>query len=145
MAHDQFIEWSAAWQPDPVWQAWSNKAVRSSDLALLLAEVEHRAWIDSLLAYLDGLKSFTPQLDCNLCHFGQWYLTKGKRLYGQQEDFIKIDALHHQIHELANQLIDNYNQTQTKPSAEEVQNIKALRDELIAHLRILLDLRQKED
>ena len=95
-------QWVSTWVPDP---AWSDIAlVKREDFPLLFARVEHRAWMLRMEGFLNDRISAPPQLDRRQCNFGKWLHADGYQRYGRNPIFSKVDRLHEQIHELAQQL-----------------------------------------
>jgi diguanylate cyclase (GGDEF)-like protein/PAS domain S-box-containing protein len=132
-----FIKWQAVWKPDPLWQNWVNKKSRPVDLTLLFAEVEHRAWIDSLAHYLQGEMQRPPQLDVHLCHFGRWYERQGQRDYGHLPTFQKIVKIHHEVHHKAHELLSLQASGASQQAIERLNELYDLRNQLIDALRQL--------
>ncbi len=96
-------DWAAKWQPHP---AWGNRpSIHHEDLPLLFAGVEHRTWIAAFDAFIRGERNALPLIH-HQCRFGLWLEGEGEELHGKQPAFREIDAIHRQLHALANTLQD---------------------------------------
>lgn len=132
MPHGELPAWISSWKPHDSWLAWQNRQFNRNDLAVVFAEVEHRHWLRELEAFLAGERATPPPLDAEQCRFGQWLIAEGRTRYGTQGNFPAVDAVHKRVHALAKALAKVEGAASTDPRLEE---IRALRDELIAGLR----------
>lgn len=98
----KLLPWLRRWQPPPRWSRAAQ--VSRDDLSLLSAGVEHRAWVQSLLRYLQGIQSSPPEPDECHCRFGQWLRQRGHE-YAQHPDYPELLKLHRRIHQLATELV----------------------------------------
>lgn len=102
MPPEKLPEWTRTWHPD---KAWSNlPAVDRDDLPLLFAEVEHRAWIVAIEAFLRGERETLPLIHHH-CRFAQWLKTEGQSRHAKQPAFAHILTAHPAVHALANELM----------------------------------------
>ncbi|WP_083944838.1 EAL domain-containing protein [Thiomicrospira microaerophila] len=134
-----FIQWQKLWKPDPLWQNWADRKLKPVDLTLLFAEVEHRAWIDSLAHYLNGEIQRPPQLDAHLCNFGRWFEHQGRRDYGHQAGFQLIDKIHHEVHHKAHELLALETGGKGQQAIDRLNELYDLRDQLVSAMRALLN------
>ncbi len=95
--------WAAAWSPYPQWS--DVAAVKPVDWPLLYASVEHRAWFVAIEDYLTGHRHTAPTLDHRQCRFGGWLFAEAAAGRGGRPGFSDIDALHHQVHALAAEIL----------------------------------------
>ena len=102
MAAADLPAWAATWRPDRAWRG--VEPIDNADFALLAAGIAHRVWLDSVEHYLAGALAEPPRLDFNQCRFGQWFSSDGKHRYGTNERFLHTEALHRQIHRIAEDL-----------------------------------------
>ena len=95
--------WLAQWHTPLSWQ--HTKELEPGDVPLLLAEVEHRAWLKDLKAHLGGKQDSPPALGHGECRFGLW-LNKAstRRRFGQMEEFERLQTLHREVHDLGTTL-----------------------------------------
>ncbi len=99
--------WVAAWLPDPSWQQLQGKALHREDLPLMAMQVEHRRWIDALLAFFQSKdrQEPPPSLDPHGCRLGRWYDRYGQRRFHGQTGFSALGQKHESIHALAQDLV----------------------------------------
>jgi diguanylate cyclase (GGDEF)-like protein/PAS domain S-box-containing protein len=100
--------WIAAFRPDELWGAASAFEWSREDLPMLIAEVDHRRWMKTLEKYMDDATASAPmpELDDHACGFGRWYHGPGSKRYHQINAFQMIDEVHHQLHQIARQMLD---------------------------------------
>ncbi|MBU1641972.1 EAL domain-containing protein, partial [bacterium] len=135
MPAEAFPAWFTEWRPDP---AWGNMTpVNRSDLPLLFAGVEHRAWVARVEAFLRGNGEAPATLDMHQCRFGAWLATVGRSRYEKQPAFLEIEQLHRQVHTHVARLLELHAQGQTKKALEGMEELFALRDSLLKELMIL--------
>ncbi|MBU0750568.1 MAG: EAL domain-containing protein [Gammaproteobacteria bacterium] len=96
--------WVRGWQADPAWVANAENLWPDEDLPLVVADSEHRRWIDAVEACLRGSGN-APELDSRRCHFGEWLAAAGKRRHGGRPVFTRVERLHGQVHALAAELL----------------------------------------
>ncbi|MDD2925051.1 EAL domain-containing protein [Rhodoferax sp.] len=128
--------WVAAWPGEPLWHGVA--AVPRGDLPLLFAAVEHRAWVAAMVAFLKGEAEALVPLNSQHCHVGKWLSSGGlARLAGYAAVDELVD-LHQQVHDLAAYLCDLKAQGQTQIVQQQLPQLTALRDVLLAQLQLLL-------
>jgi hypothetical protein len=104
MPAEKVPEWLLAWHPFVSWQ--TAQPLEGSDVQLLLAEVEHRAWMKALKAHLAGKQDTPPPLGSDACPFGGW-LNKAstRRRFGLLDDFEALIRHHDALHALGTELV----------------------------------------
>ncbi len=133
---EQLPAWAASWQTDPRWLG--RAALRSDDLPILFAGIEHRAWIASLEQALNNTPGPLPPLDQHQCRFGSWLDSDGLAGHADQPDFQAIAALHSQIHRLGAELLQQHARGDTPPASGRLHELHALRDALLEKLQTRL-------
>ncbi|MDP1896519.1 MAG: EAL domain-containing protein, partial [Sulfurimicrobium sp.] len=128
-------EWAAAWRPEPCWVAAT--ALHPDKLPMIYAGVEHRAWIVTIEAALRGDCHAQP-LDVHHCRFGAWLDVERQTGRSGQQHFQSIDALHRQVHALADELLEHRSQGQTSLALERMGELYNLRDMLLEQLQALI-------
>ncbi|MDZ7657510.1 MAG: EAL domain-containing protein [Sulfurimicrobium sp.] len=128
-------EWAAAWRPEPRWVAAT--ALHPDKLPMIYAGVEHRAWIVTIEAALRGDCHAQP-LDVHHCRFGAWLDVERQTGRSGQQHFQSIDALHRQVHALADELLEHRSQGQTSLALERLGELYNLRDMLLEQLQALI-------
>ena len=129
--------WLSAWRPDSRWV--DRPALSRSDLPILFAGVEHRAWVVAIENYVRGQRDTPPPLDAHQCRFGQWLEAESLVCHGMRQFALAvIAALHEQAHLLAVELLELHAQGQNRETLIKLAELHALRDRLQKHLTGLL-------
>jgi diguanylate cyclase (GGDEF)-like protein/PAS domain S-box-containing protein len=136
MPAHELPSWSAAWHTDPAWV--DLPTFGRDDLPLLFANIEHRAWILNMEAYIKGERDAPPPLDRHQCRFGIWLDTKGQVRYGAQPAFEAIDLLHRQVHVLGAELLELLGQDRIPEALARLGELHDLRDALLKQLKTLV-------
>ena len=136
MPADQVLAWIKVWQPDPSWL--SANPISQRDLPLLLAIVEHRAWVDGMNDYIHGKQDTPPVLDGHKCKFSRWLYGDGQQVHGAEALYGKIEAIHSQVHDLGRVIMAHYTNNNQQELHKEMDNLYQLREVLIYHLEELL-------
>jgi len=111
MPADKVREWVDGFVCDPRWALASTSRPSRGDFHLLLAEANHRHWVDSVIAAsqkcdIDHHATRLPPLQIGECRFGQWYYIDGKKRYGHYEDFAALEPLHESSHFYAREMLE---------------------------------------
>lgn len=102
-------KWILEWKPDANW--FGVSPVTRDELPILYAIVEHTAWVNSVIAYVQGRHSFMPEQNHYECRFGQLFYALGSKGYEEYTEFKRIENLHIDIHLKAKAIIqakDNF-------------------------------------
>lgn len=132
MPANELPAWATVWKPFPNWVALTP--VSRDDLPILFAAVEHRAWIVAVEAFLDAQTEIMPQMDENLCRFGEWLGNVEKLNRGARPALQTIVSLHHQAHALAVRLQTLFHQRQQTQVIAGLVELHRLSDALISNL-----------
>ena len=126
-------DWIAAWQPPASWV--HTEAIRHDDVSVLIAEVEHRAWLLALQSYLRGTQSQPPALDGQRCRFSRWLASTATiKRHGDKPAYAELCRVHGEIHQLA-ALLASDPKTAPDDLSAGLDRLSALRDQLIDALR----------
>jgi len=138
MPADQIPAWTAGFVPDRNWSVPANR-FRREDIPLLLAELEHRSWVKALQAWLatDAQVSPPPQMDEQLCRFGQWYAGAGRQRYGRLAAFKALNDVHQAVHRLGRELTSLHLSGHCAEARARIGEVEAWRDRLIEQLAAL--------
>jgi diguanylate cyclase (GGDEF)-like protein/PAS domain S-box-containing protein len=103
----QLPDWIRDFRPDQRWQALANHHGSRDDLPLLIAEIEHRRWLDKLLAYLDDDSGslLPPPGSPRDCRFGRWYYGPHSQRYRGLPAFIELESVHARLHRIGDELV----------------------------------------
>jgi diguanylate cyclase (GGDEF)-like protein/PAS domain S-box-containing protein len=129
--------WCAEWRPDP---SWSNLTpINRDDLPILIAWVEHRAWSQQVLCFVEGTCPEPPVLDHELCCVGQWVAAE-RRVHGAHPAAMAaLEQLHLEVHVLASELIRLKRTGQQDEAFLRIVELQGLRDRLLEMLVHLID------
>ncbi len=132
MPAESFADWATRWRPDPAWTG--QQPVARTDLPVIFAMVEHRAWVAQLQRHLHEDDVEAPALDPHQCQFGRWLDDVGSVRHGSHPTFARIVELHETIHERAGELV-TLKQAGAAPAAQSrLAEVGALRDALLEEL-----------
>ncbi|MDD5461913.1 MAG: EAL domain-containing protein [Methylococcales bacterium] len=134
MPAHQLPGWEATWRPPPIWSA--SPAFNRGDLPLILANIEHRAWIIAMEKYLKDERETPLPLDIHQCRFGHWLSTDGLACFGTQPNFKVIELLHWQVHTLASELYKLHAQGHKQEALARLGELHDLRDCLLEQLML---------
>jgi diguanylate cyclase (GGDEF)-like protein len=138
MAAGDVADWLGTWQPDPTWTASSASRWPRDDLPLVVAENNHRAWVEALVRHVEQPDSAIPEVDPAHCRFGQWYNGSGRNRYGHLAEYAAIAGVHERIHALGQTLLDLTAQGNQELARARLPELFALRDALLALLAQLM-------
>ncbi|MBP8867078.1 MAG: EAL domain-containing protein, partial [Propionivibrio sp.] len=100
--------WIAAWKPPSAWIG--QEPVSKRFFPVLLASIEHRAWLDTLNKHLETGSATQPQLNLGKCRFSVWLDNESRDFPDLQERCQRIDQIHQKTHEMAEQLCTLYSE-----------------------------------
>lgn len=139
MAAASIPGWVENWRPDPAWEAYRVMRWDEADYPLLVAEVEHRGWISSLLeASREGqpLPSESWADHAN-CRFGVWHGGRGHAMYGHLPGFAAIEGPHLALHELADRFNQHWRVGEVDQALGLITDLVMARDRVLDGMRAL--------
>lgn len=99
-----FMKWIEEWELP---QEWDNiSTIKKEDMSVLVAVVEHRAWLLTIEKYLQHQSDYFDISNIEQCRFGQWLDSKGKEMYGHLPVYDEIVNEHIYIHREAQKIIN---------------------------------------
>ncbi|MBS1144687.1 MAG: hypothetical protein H6R14_2093 [Proteobacteria bacterium] len=108
MPADRIPHWVESFRPDPLWNIAESSRPNRDYFELLLAETNHRAWLDQMLlsSRLPG-KMADPEacLGHEQCRFSRWYDSEAAMHFRHLPCFDEIDAVHRCVHRKAVDLV----------------------------------------
>ncbi len=125
--------WAAAWRPDPRWA--EVPVVRAENRPVLLATVEHRAWLGALEASLQGKRAVPPPLDASVCRVGMWLEDEKRSSRGTDSAVLAIESLHRQVHELAAEIIASQSDGPNPSGLARLRQLHYLQDKCLKRLK----------
>ncbi len=137
MPAEKLTEWMQSFAPDPLWNLSSSQRPSRDYFEILLAEANHRTWIDRMLSQARQQEntSVTPSLDDHQCRFGEWYYNDGFRRFRHLEEFRAIEKIHHDIHQLAGQIWRAYRDGAAEQAAADENTLLEKHHEMVLLLR----------
>ncbi|MBF0255951.1 MAG: EAL domain-containing protein, partial [Gammaproteobacteria bacterium] len=130
MPADSLARWLEQWSVDSAWKNMASLRLQREDLPLVLLETLHRSWVKQLIAVIEAEPGeLAPPPQRHACRFGQWLQGPGSSRHGQSEGFGLIQALHEQMHELAEQLLAEHSQ-EPQRARSGIAKIRALQEQL---------------
>ena len=125
--------WAAAWRPDPRWA--DVPVVRAENRPVLLASVEHRAWLGALEASLQGKRAVPPPLDASVCRVGMWLEDEKRSSRGTDSAVLAIESLHRQVHELAAEIVASQADGPNSEGLARLRQLHYLQDKCLKRLK----------
>lgn len=137
MAIEQFDAWATSWKSHSEWM--KQKRLHRDDIPLLVASVEHRAWIASIDEFVRGRSAILPSLDQRKCRFGHWLHSEAADRFREVPSFNEIESLHEEVHVTVSDLIRQRNNLSRSHVLARLKHLFLLRDRLIQKLLSLLN------
>ncbi|MDD5052889.1 MAG: bacteriohemerythrin [Sulfuricurvum sp.] len=135
MPPEELHNWVTHWTPDLKWHK-ANR-VRRNNIPLLFAAVEHKAWTSKVLAYMKYEQQELFAIDSSKCNFGQWINEYGEKHYGGYLFFPEIVQIHNDVHEIANQMLQQKSSGESFNYQEPIDKLLLKSDRLINLLKQL--------
>ena len=136
--------WVKTWRPDPAWTAWRDRRSNSDDLALVFSEVEHRHWLISIKASLEGAESALMH-DVHVCYLGKWLEDDGEVHFGNHPEFLVVMSLHENFHLLGPDIIKLHTEGEQAQALVLLDELNKLHIEMIGALRRLIRSNEAEE
>jgi len=136
MPADQVLPWLQRWEvPD----YWANSVqAPPRDIPILLAKVEHRAWMRQLHAYLVNPSLPAPINDPTQCRFGKWLLRRSTVKRFQHNAFLDgLHELHHNLHQQTAELMAHVQSNPKTNIQTDLDMIDALSRNMLDQLRTM--------
>ncbi len=139
MPAGQMPEWVRHWQPDPRWAR--TRALSPSELPVLYAGIEHRAWVAAVDACVEGRRQTPPEMGHDRCRFSEWLASEAASDDASREALAAIDLLHRRVHSLAEDMLGLCAARRSAEAAALGEQLHQWRDALLARLDGLLQAR----
>jgi diguanylate cyclase (GGDEF)-like protein/PAS domain S-box-containing protein len=138
MSASQVVDWHRKFEPDTLWQLSLSSRPSRDYFELLLAETNHRLWIERLLH--DNCRAAADRElntlgNPGLCRFGRWYQMAARSAQPRSAEFLLLGELHDAIHQHAGQLCKNRRDGQDADAHAEELLLSAKHEEM----RLLLN------
>jgi PAS domain S-box-containing protein len=132
--------WVEAFRPDPQWAMWADTDWGMVDFPLMVAQYDHLNWIHHIAMHVEGssLRLNQPELtDHHQCRFGNWYYGQGTLRYGHLEKFRELEKIHHDVHQLGNEIVQLRRQGQIEKARRRMHDLLLLKDQILEKLGTL--------
>ncbi len=135
----QIAPWAAQWKPPAVWALSSGVRWSEQALPVLKTELEHRRWVDQLLAHLHAPEMEPPPvLDLQQCHFGRWLqLAQDGSNPELAEEQAILAPLHQELHRIADELVLAKQDGHLADDDPRLARLLELRDQLLSGLQLV--------
>jgi len=130
-------DWIAGFRPDPLWSSSASFQWSREDLPMLVAEIDHNRWQQSLENFLDGTSPAPPPSDHRHCRFGRWYDGPARQRYAHYASYAALDPLHARIHALGEALIAAHQAGDDGSSTARRAELRRLSAQLTEQLQFL--------
>jgi len=97
-------KWIENFSADPRWRVANSHFPMRGDFELLLIEVTHRYWLETVRGKAAGDHLYYPANYAN-CRLSEWCTKTGLPRYGSMPEFRNIDMLHREVHSIAEDFI----------------------------------------
>ncbi len=113
-----------------------------SNGVLSLAKTDHMLWKKRLVDMVLGFEniSIDDVSDHRHCRLGKWYYSEGKELYGQDRSFTDLEKPHAEVHRLARETVEKFNQGDKAGASALIEQLGIPSSEVVA----LLDKLQRK-
>jgi diguanylate cyclase (GGDEF)-like protein/hemerythrin-like metal-binding protein/PAS domain S-box-containing protein len=140
MPAENVMPWIAQWRLPKSWTQSHTRATQ--DVAALLAETEHRAWLKHLHGFVGQQMALPPTNNPSLCRFGLWLNKPSTRKrFGQHPDATLLSVMHNQLHQRAEQVVMQVQSDKSADLRDALAAVDHMSDDM---LNLLHQLRQAE-
>ncbi|MFK5985959.1 MAG: EAL domain-containing protein [Pseudomonadota bacterium] len=132
-------QWIEDWEKNGIWQELKKITFsKNQDIILQVAFLSFQRWIEQFITYIstDAISSL-PELSPSKCAFYQWYKGIGRVNYANHPSYPDIGKKHNKIHQLADQL--HLNKDDSEQKKQLLQKLYHEREEFILMLSLLTD------
>lgn len=129
--------WAAGYQLPEDWRFWSAAPWDLRDFPLLVAEVDHRHWVESIIAATTTDAPAPEGLDMaalDQCGFGAWLERHGRARYGRQADYPAVSAQHRDVHQIAYRIVDLIETGRTREAHQQIRSLREGSERLLVLL-----------
>jgi diguanylate cyclase (GGDEF)-like protein/hemerythrin-like metal-binding protein/PAS domain S-box-containing protein len=140
MLGENVMPWIAQWRLPKSWTQSHTRATQ--DVAALLAETEHRAWLKHLHGFVGQQMALPPTNNPSVCRFGQWLNKPSTRKrFAQHPDSTLLTLMHNQLHQQAEEVVMQVQSDKSADVSDALAAVDHLSEEM---LDVLHRLRQAE-
>lgn len=122
--------WAADWEPDPAWTVWADNQWEMSDFPLLVAQYDHRRWVQSILQVLDE-KHLSPEQQTLIEHhalrLAEWYKNHGQHRYGHLATFREMEPLYAEAHRTGREILRLHREGRLEEAKKQAHHLTDLK------------------
>ena len=134
--------WLKQWKPPPQWTHWQEFQPSRRNLAVLMAQTRHRAWMRDVRLYCANPDMHSsPQLDATRCGFQQSFLKYELENPDKAPLLRVIRALHDDLHATGERLMDDAMHENATAVADGLHRLADISEQLIDQLYGLIRTR----
>jgi len=113
--------------------------IKVSKGVLSLAKTDHMLWKKRLLDMILGHEMISTHdvTDHRNCRLGKWYFSEGEQVYGNESAFAALDKPHAEVHRLAREVVEKFNNGDKAGAAAVLEKIGAPSSEVVSLLERL--------
>ena len=140
MSYEDTLSYMKNYLPDPRLKIVSNNLPRRADFELLLAQSNHKYWIELVINTIKR-RDFEniPQMSHESCRFGKWLKNNGKKYFSKYSSFNELVSVHKEVHKEVSMIIEKLNQNNYSAQDEDIKKIIELKNRLISVIYKLKD------
>ncbi|NCP39285.1 MAG: bacteriohemerythrin [Rhodoferax sp.] len=129
-------DWLANWKLP---QRWAESSIAPPrDIPILLAKVEHRAWIKQLRSYLANPSLPAPGNNEKTCRFGKWLNRPSTfKRFDHRAELTDLREIHRNLHQQAAPLLVKVHANPAADVRDDLDMLEALSQTMLSQLRTL--------
>ena len=143
MAADSVAGWAASYVPAEAWRAWGSTQWEQADFPLLLAEHDHRIWVNRIVAQ-PAAQAVAEAPATYPASFSTWYALRGKSLYGHLPAFIAVGPVLQRLRTQGMALLRLQIEGEVAAFSAGIASLQELQSSLASHLATLLSVAAAE-
>lgn len=136
MPSSEVEEFISKFTPDPRWKLASHTLPSRADFELLLAESNHKYWIETIITEFNKQNPDGSLVELNHrnCRFGKWFEQNRNKNYKLTPSFKDLDITHQKIHDFAHELYTTLLKEQRVINQDEIEALNSMSSRLTALL-----------
>jgi diguanylate cyclase (GGDEF)-like protein len=131
------VEWANTYAVNPDWSMWADTQWELDDFPLLVAQYDHLKWVKRIIMSVEHQSMALNKAeitDVHQCRFGHWYYGHGVECYGQLPEFMAIEPIHYQVHEIGAAIVQACEKGDKKTAKALSSELLCIKDNILAQL-----------
>lgn len=138
MNYNSTLDYIKNFKIDPRWKIVTNSLPRRADFELLLAQSNHKYWIELVVDSISrGDVKDIPQLSYKACRLGKWLNNNGSKYFSKYKSFNELVLVHKRVHKKVKEELDILEENNFTKKEQSIEKIVDLKDSLIAKIEKL--------